>query len=238
MQPTWLPGWSQELPFGDRLNNTAEPMWWLVAVSTFFLLSRLLAAQAIEGGTEAELMCESVCARINLRTCIGCDCVPSCMAAWSRSQPSPSVHQRCHRRDDTQEAFLCFTRAGARDAGPLAQKVKLNMPASLVCASKTPLLASRSRPLTRNYAHGEGGREGVHVRTERMDVMDGGQKCLCLSVCQPRVSHMQSMRPFPQSMSPRLIGRSVTHRTSQPVSPGHLPRQTAKHSVTSRPHAR
>lgn len=49
MQLTWLPGWSQELPFGDRLNNIAEPIWRLVAVSTFFLLDRLLAAQTIEG---------------------------------------------------------------------------------------------------------------------------------------------------------------------------------------------
>lgn len=49
MQLTWLAAWSQELPLGDRLNNIAEPIWRLVAVSTFFPLDRLLAAQAIEG---------------------------------------------------------------------------------------------------------------------------------------------------------------------------------------------
>lgn len=155
-----------------------------------------------------------------MRGCaIGCDCVPSCMAASSQAS-----HQRCHRRDDTQEALTCFiVRAGARDAGP-APKSQIECAPSLVC-SPPPRFA-----LAPADSGTTGLNEGVHERT-----CVRGAEYLCLSVCLSAASVAYAIRCgfYPRA---RPGGLGVGHSPSQQAcQPGHLPRQAAKHSVSSRP---
>lgn len=96
------------------------------------------------------------------------------------------------------------------------------MTASLVCALKPPLLASRSRPLTRNYAHGEV-REGVHVRTERMNECDGWRAKVSVSIRlsvnrKPRLCNQCGFSPRACSPIDWAFGHSPSQPASQPRS--------------------
>lgn len=83
------------------------------------------------------------------------------------------------------------------------------------------------------------GGEGGSARTNGANECDGWRAKVSVSIRLSIASLAYAINAaFLPEHVPQLIGHSATHRASQPVSLGHLPRQTAKHSVSSRPHAR
>lgn len=130
----------------------------------------------------------------------------------------PASRQRCHRSDDTQEAFLCFTRAGARDAGPLSPKSQIEY-ARFAClrSQTTPPRFALAPADSELCPRGDGGRECTYARANERDRWTEGKRsvCDCASVNRkPRLCNQCgfSARACPP---PRWIDWAFGHSPSQ-----------------------